>query len=156
ISLPLSGLTSGKNYDVFAFPSSPTAAALELSAAWTNNTTRADALTTLNGVLVKSSDNSRRYIGTIRATGTTTTADDLTHRFVWNFYNRVHRDLLVADTTANWTYANATVRQANGSSSNKVEVVCGEPVLIKASIHAMYHQHSGTALVGIGVDSTTT
>ena len=59
-------VTSGKNYDVFAYNNSGTVT-LELSAAWTNDTTRADALTTQNGVTVKSGATTRRWLGTIRA-----------------------------------------------------------------------------------------
>jgi hypothetical protein len=44
-SVALGTLTSDKFYDVFAYDSSGTVT-LELSAAWTNDTTRADALTT--------------------------------------------------------------------------------------------------------------
>src|SRR5690348_18514502 len=44
-SLALGTLTSGKNYDVFAYDSSGDVT-LAFSAAWTNDTTRADALTT--------------------------------------------------------------------------------------------------------------
>jgi hypothetical protein len=93
ISLALSGLTSGKNYDVFAYYTG-SAVALELSAAWTNDTTRADAITTQDGVWCKSGTLTRRLVGTIRTTGTTTTEDSATKRFVWNAYNRVPRTLV--------------------------------------------------------------
>ena len=53
-------LTSGKNYDVFLYDNSGTLT-LELSAAWTNDTTRADALTTQDGVYVKSGATTRRW-----------------------------------------------------------------------------------------------
>jgi len=86
VSLSLTSLTSGKNYDVFLYDNSGTLT-LELSAAWTNNTTRADALSTQDGVTVKSGAATRRWLGTIRTTGATTTEDSATKRFVANAYN---------------------------------------------------------------------
>lgn len=132
ISLVLSGLTSGKNYDMFAYWSG-SAVVLELSAAWTNDTTRADALTTQDGVRVKSGATTRRYVGTIRTTSTTTTEDSGGgtttsvggKRFVWNLDNRVSRFLAVKDTTDSWTYTTATFRQARATAGNMVEFVVG-------------------------------
>src|SRR5262249_42359234 len=92
VSLVLSGLTSGKNYDVFAFWNG-SAIVLELSAAWTTDTSRADALIRQNGVLVKGSNTVRRYVGTIRTTGTTTTEDSRAKRYVYNYYNQRPRQL---------------------------------------------------------------
>lgn len=156
ISLALSGLTSGKNYDVFAYYTG-SAVALELSAAWTNDTTRADALTTLDGVVVKSSNTTRRHIGTIRASGATTTEDTVTKRFVWNRYHRVAQQMKVTESAGSWTYATASWRQANANAANKVEFVCGDVVEIEARAQVMCN-HSATGQViaaGVGVDSTT-
>ncbi len=47
VSIALGTLTAAKNYDVFGYLSSG-ALALELSTAWTNDTTRADALALLS------------------------------------------------------------------------------------------------------------
>ena len=55
--------------------SSLTAVSLELSASWTNDTTRSDAVTTQDSVVVKSGATTRVHIGTIRTTSTTTTED---------------------------------------------------------------------------------
>ena len=67
ISLALTGLTSGKNYDVFAYWTG-SAVALELSTAWTSDTARATALVRQDGIWAKSGTLTRRYVGTIRAT----------------------------------------------------------------------------------------
>lgn len=134
LSLALSGLTSGKNYDVYVDYNGGTPQ-LALSAAWTNDTTRADALATQNGVLVKSGATDHRYVGTIRTTGTTTTEDS--HggvttqvggkRFVWNLYHRVPRPLRVIDTANTWTYTGNSWQIANGATGplNCVEFVVG-------------------------------
>lgn len=123
-SLALSGLTSGKNYDVFLYNNAGTLT-LELSAAWTNDTDRTDALTTQDGVWVKSGATTRRYLGTIRTTGTTTTEDSLTKRFVWNAQNRMRRALEKSMGSSSHTYGSATVRQYNADATAQVECVVG-------------------------------
>lgn len=167
-SLALSGLTSGKNYDVFLYNNSGTLT-LELSAAWTNDTTRADALTTQDGITVKSGSTTRRWLGTIRTTGTTTTQDSgggsTTQvggkRFVWNAYNQVPRFSRVHDTTDNWAYTTATIRVANGATAplNCVEYVTGDAatLVVGSSQSAAFLQNNSTnnAISGIGVDSTS-
>lgn len=158
ISILISGLTSGKNYDVFAYWTG-SAVALELSAAWTSDTARADAITRVNGVQVKSSNTTRLLVGTIRTTGTNTTEDSLKKRYVWNLYNRVRRNMTVADTTASWTQTNGTWRAANNTTTNHiVELVCGDTTEAEARVSVMAGQTSniGHCRLGIGVDSTTT
>lgn len=148
------GLTSGKNYDVFAYLSFPNAS-IELSSAWASDTVRTDALSRQNGILVKASDPTRRYVGTVRATGTTTFADTVTKRFVWNYDNRVLRAVSVADTTASWGQTNSTWRQANSNTANKVELVCGDAVEANAYVSVMAGQATNVShvRVGVGVDS---
>lgn len=166
VSLALSGLTSGKNYDVFLYDNAGTPT-LELSAAWTTDTTRADALTTQNNVHVKSGATTRRYLGTIRTTGTTTTEDSGGggttqvggRRFVWNLHNRVPRHLAVIDTTDSWSNAAAPIRQANGAAGNKVEYVCGlgldaVEAVVNCSV-SLVSNSARAAIVGVGVDSVT-
>lgn len=168
LSLALSGLTSGKNYDVFVDYNGGTPQ-LVLSAAWTNDTTRADALTLQDGVFVKDGATDHRYVGTIRTTGTTTTEDSggiagTTNvggkRFVWNLYNQVLRNMRVIDTTDNWVYTTDTWRQARATAGNQVEYVVGLAGghVIQARIHAAWFgggNASKAAKVGIGLDSTS-
>lgn len=123
-SLALSSLTSGKNYDVFLYDNSGTLT-LELSAAWTNDTTRADALGTQDGVTVKSGTPTRRWLGTIRTTGTASTEDSLTKRFVWNWQNREPRKLLKDMGSSSHAYNSGTVRQYNNDAAAQVEFVVG-------------------------------
>jgi hypothetical protein len=155
-SLSISGLTSDKNYDVFLYNNAGTLT-LELSDAWTDDTTRDDALTTQDGIYVKSGATTRRYLGTIRTTGTTTIEDSTTKRFVWNVRNRVSRRLQKTESTGSWTYASTTIRQANGNSANQVAVVCG---LVESLISLQVGATVGSAttavmFAGIGEDSTT-
>lgn len=152
-------VTSGKNYDVFAyFDDEFGIPAMELSSAWTNDTTRATSLTTQDEVVVKSGDASRKYIGTIRASATNQCEDSEKKRFVWNHYNQVRRKLKVTDTTNSWTYASATFHQANASSANQVEIVVGQSPenVTEISVQCLCGNQAVTGLVGIGVNSTTT
>ena len=156
-SLSLASILDANNYDVFLYDNAGTLT-LELSAAWTNDTTRADALTTQDGVYVKSGATTRRWVGTIRASGDLVTQDDTARRFVWNAYNRVPRHMKAVDTTNSWTYTTATWRQANAASANKVEFVVGDASTIASAV-AISLNDSGSDLVsvspGIGIDSTS-
>lgn len=123
LSLSLSGYTADKNYDIWAYNNSGSVA-LD-STIWTNNTTRATALALQDGVYVKSGDTARRYLGTIRITGTTGQCEDsLTKRFVWNYYNRVPRTLKKLASSA-WNYTTGAWRQWNETASYQVESVIG-------------------------------
>ncbi len=142
ISLALSGLTSGKNYDVFVDYNAGTPQ-LVLSAAWTNDTTRADALALQDGVYVKSGTTTYRLVGTIRTTGTTTTEDSLTKR---------------TDGTANWSYTTGSYRQANGTTANQVEVIVGllEDAIDVKVVGTIFANSAGLYPdLGLGVNSTT-
>ncbi len=158
ISLALSGLTSGKNYDVFVYNNSGTLA-LELSAAWTNDTTRADALALQNGLYVKSGATTRLHVGTIRTTNTTTTEDSAAKRFVWNAYNRIRRAMKAAlETAGNWNYTSATYRQANANTANQLMYVAGGiGDAVEARVYAIRFNSNNNinAFSGVGVDSTT-
>lgn len=159
LTLALGTLTSGLNYDVFVYDNAGT---LTLEAtAWTNDTTRATALTTQDGIYVKNGATTRRYLGTFRTTSTTTTEDSLTKRFLWNLYNQTFRQLLVTEATTSWTYTTATWRSANNSTTNRVEVVCGlaTPIEIIVQASALNNDTGGFlkgVSVGVGVDSTST
>lgn len=123
ITMALSGLTANLPYDVFAFINTG-AVALERTA-WASTTTRATGLVLQNGVLVRSGDATRRYIGTFYAVSATTTEDSRTKRFVWNYYNRSRRRMFVQDTTDSWTYSAAAYRQANNNVANQIDMVIG-------------------------------
>lgn len=166
ISLALT-VTSGKNYDVFLNYNSGTPA-LALSAAWTNDTTRADALATQGPFVVKSGTTTQRWVGTIRASGSNVTADSGGgattqvggQRYVWNAYNQVPRNMAVFDSTDSWSYTTHTIRQANAASGNKVEYVTGAASTdVQANLVATVGMRSSAtfdASSGIGINSTTT
>jgi hypothetical protein len=124
-SLALSGLTADKNYDVFIYDNAGTLT-LELSAAWTDDNTPADAITTQDGISVKSGAPTRRWIGTIRTTGTTTTEDSEAQGFIWNLYNQVPRKFGKAEADEAHTYASSTLRNFNNTTDTLSAFVSGQ------------------------------
>ena len=155
-SLSLS-LTSGKNYDIFIYDNSGTIT-LE-SVEWTNDTTRATALASQDGVLVKKGSLTKRYIGSIRASASNQTEDSAAKRFVWNYYNRVPTQMVVLEATDTWTYTTASFQQARASTANQLALVCGVAEdSIAATVRALTQNNGSnvTATVAIGYDSTTT
>jgi hypothetical protein len=157
ITIALGTLTDAKPYDLFAYDNSGTVT-FDSPVAWTNDTTRATALTTQDGVLVKTGATTRRYIGTFYTTATTTTEDSMAKRFVWNYYNRVSRPMRVLEATDTWTYTIATIRQANGSTANQLAFIVGvAEVELTAIVIALTRSSTSnvTLSAGVGLDSTT-
>lgn len=154
ISLALT-LTSGSVYDIFIYDNAGTLT-LE-SLVWSSATARATALDTLDGVLIKSGANTRRYLGTIKASGTNTTEDSEANRYVWNYYNQEERSLKKADATASWNSSSTAWQSANSSTANRVNFVIGverKKVYLMAGILALLDNGDAGA-VGIGLDSTS-
>jgi hypothetical protein len=150
--------TTATMYDLFAYDNSGTVAIEAL--AWTNDTTRATALTTQDGVLVKTGATTRRYIGSFRTNSVSgQTEDSRARRFIWNYYNRVRRDMVVLETTNSWNYTTATIRQANAAAANQLDFIVGyNEDVVTAEICASVANSAGTVnvAVGIGLDSTST
>lgn len=107
---------------------------IDLATAWTNDTTRSSAVSLLNGVYVNTSQftsvihsevvpaNRGTLLGTIRTTGTSTTEDSLTKRFVSNLWHPISRRFHRTDAT-NHTYSSTTVRGWNNASTQTMEWV---------------------------------
>jgi len=155
-SLSLSGYAANKNFDIFGYMNG-SAFALE-SVVWTDDLNRATNLAYQDGVLVKMGDATRRYLGTIRTTGTIgQTEDSLTSRYVWNYYNRVLRPMKRLESTASWTYTTAAYRQANANAANQLNFVLGVAEdAVKADVLVWAGNNSGIQIAsGIGIDSTS-
>ena len=152
LSLSLSGYAANTNFDIFAYNNAGVVTLESLS--WTNDTTRATSLTTQDGVYVKSGATTRRYIGTIRTTGTTGQCEDSTdRRFVWNYYNQEIR-IISGGVTGSHSYflnnwraygSNTTLGQA------RVDFVIGLTSPVHASVNAQ-NKHGYT---GISYDTTS-
>ena len=169
LSLALSGLTSGKNYDVFAYDSGGSAV-IDLGQDWTNDTTRNTAVSLLNGIWVNTSSfttkiggvtvgaNRGTLVGTIRATGTSTTEDSAVKRFVSNLWNPLRRHFARTDTTGHTYSANSPVRGWNNASTHTLEwVTCiaQHSVLINFQ-GAFTSSGAGTQGARLGLGSATT
>ena len=149
-SIALNALSNAKPYDVFCYLNAGTPT-LEILA-WTNDTTRATALAYQDGILVKSGDATRRYLGTFYTTSATTTEDSDANRYLWNYYNRVSRTLKRLETTATWAYTVQTWRQANASSSNQVNFIVGvSEDEISATVSAMSANSAANVGVWLGI-----
>lgn len=150
--------TTTTPFDIFAYSNSGTLALEALS--WTNDTTRATALATQNGVYVKSGATTRRYIGTARTTSVSgQTEDSTSKRFLWNACNRVTKWMKAVDTTDTWNYTTATWRQARATSTNQVEFVIGlkeEPIQSTVAGYNYRTAGNGYHSLGVGLDSTST
>jgi hypothetical protein len=158
LSIALGSDTANLMYDVFAYVSGGAVAIERL--AWSSATARATNLTTQDGVLVKSGDATRRYLGSYYTTASGQTEDSYAKRLVWNYTHRPRRAMRVVEGTNSWTYTTPTFRQANGSTANQIAVAVGwAEVAIHVEVAAIASNNNASppaVVVGIGEDSTTT
>ncbi|MBI1860931.1 MAG: hypothetical protein HYR96_08440 [Deltaproteobacteria bacterium] len=152
--------TTTTPFDIFAYNNSGTLALEALS--WSSDTARATALTTLNGIDVKSGDSSRRYLGTGRTTGSSgQTEDSTSKRFLWNRCNRLPRKLRALSTSDTWDYTTATWRAANNDTTTgvtRVEFVVGmqiEPLDLDGFVPGNHGSTDTAVTIGIGINSTS-
>lgn len=166
VSLSLSGYAANTNFDIWGYNNGGTLA-LEATA-WTNDTTRATALALQNGVYVKTGATTRRYLGTIRTTGSTgqtefsfgssASGGGAAKLFVWNAQNRVRFSATVNDSTSSWTYTSASWRSTNNSTGNRVSFVNGLQIETFTADNSQVAASSPTtqfAAIGIGLNSTS-
>lgn len=143
-------------YDVFVYDNAGTPT-LELTA-WTNDTTRATAITTQDGIRVKTGATTRRYLGSFRTLSASQTEDSFSKRLVWNQYNQVERAMRVNEPANSYTYATAGFQQANANANNQIAFVVGiAEQVVEANVLSTWGHSTlnGYAAVGIGEDSTT-
>jgi len=149
--------TTNQMYDAFVDYNAGTPALT--ATAWTNDTTRATALTTQDGVLVLTGSTGKRYVGSFRTTGSSgQTEDSLAKRYVWNYYNRVSRVMRVVEATDSWTYTTDTWRQVQAAAGNQLDAVVGvvdDLVEIYATALATNSTGEIRGMVAIGHSSTT-
>lgn len=156
ISLALT-VTSGSVYDVWLYDNAGTLTLETL--VWTNTTTRATALATQDGIYVKSGATTRRYVGTIWASGNNQTTDDTTVRGVWNYYNRIPKRISCQPIDDSHTYTTATWRQWNATDTGgqtRIEFVSGvkEDAIVVMAHGNCYNANEPWSSVGIGIDAT--
>lgn len=142
-------------YDVFLYDNAGVLA-LELTA-WTNDTTRATALTTQNGVYVKTGALTRLYLGSVRTVTASQFNDSIALRHVFNYYRRVPRELRV-NGSGTWTYTTNTFRQAGGVATYQLDLVVGvaeQAIEVKYSAGGANSTGAIDFYIGIGYDSTS-
>jgi len=156
VSISLSGKTANKNHDVFAYYTG-SAVSLEL-VEWTSDSVRAANLARSSGVLVKSGDATKKYIGTIRTTGTTGQCEDsYTTRYVWNWYNRVSRWGFTTNTTTSWTYSTYAWREFNGGTGQiRFKFVIGDHQTLQPELAGEVLNPTGAGYAGYSIDATNT
>lgn len=139
--------------DYFVYNNSGTLT-LEPSANWASTSARTDALAMNNGVLVKSSDHTRRYVGTARWTGASF-FDQTSARMIWNYCNRLVRSSNGSDGTD--TYAKSATTWADNNPTNAPHILIG---LTETLLRAENLVAAGSALsttgVSAGIGLTTT
>ena len=159
LSLTLAGLTVGKNYDIWIYNNSGTATMD--STVWTNDTTRATAVVYQDGVLVKSGDATRRFVGTVRVDGGNVTYDSTIYRYLYNQYNKVRKKSITYNTTANWSYTSGiAIREYNnGTGQQRGNFIYGGVAPIEYDIggynYAKVTSGTPTMYSGVSLNSTT-
>lgn len=158
-SLAIGTLSAGDAllpHDIFLYDNAGTLTLEKL--AWSSSTARATALTTQDGVYVKTGDATRLYVGSFRPTSTTTTADAELTRRLWNAYNRTPRKLKVIEGTNSWNYTTNTYRQVNAAAGNQVDYMCGiagDPITLQAGAISSNSSAGQVRYTGIGIGSTS-
>lgn len=156
ISLNLSGMTIDTNYDIFIYDNGSSIVLEKVS--WLNNSTRTINLIYQDGVLVKSGSLNKRYIGTIRSTGSFTTEDSESRRFVYNYSNKIFKILTASDAISH-TYTSGIVRPYRNittTGTTRNEFICGVNSTINLICNSVFATETSSSSVGIGVDTTTT
>ncbi len=123
LAIPLAGKGTFSNVDIFLYWDN-NEVKYELLV-WAAGNARGSALGSQDGVLVKATEPTKRYIGTVRTYAAGLTCDTQLRRYVWNYYNREPRKLLRKVTASAWTDAVATWHVPNGEEG-QVEIVVGD------------------------------
>lgn len=147
-------------FDIFAYQSTGDVK-LEL-VYWTNDTTRAVAIDqTTTRTIIKDGVPTHRYLGT----GYTSVAGSINgwHSMsnnrlghLWSLYYRVPIMLHLIDSTDSWPYTSSTIRQARADATNQFDVIAGLDEVSPIHVNLTAGANTVGAVVGVGVDSTTT
>jgi hypothetical protein len=163
LSLLSTSFVANNLYDAFAYNNSG-ALALEASAAWASNTARTDALAKQDGIWVKSSNHTRRYLGTFAMNGSNKFDDAANStvgrmRRVWNNCTRLTRHVYDYSTTSSWTTSSTSWENLETSGEYQVTLLVGlQETLVHIKIMALADTAASQAAIstGIGINSSTT
>jgi hypothetical protein len=145
------------NYDVYAYWDG-SGVALEL-ASWASPKTRVD------GVLTKSGDVSRRFLGSVGTSYYGAVVDSTQSRLVWNEDNQVPRPVSVAYPNVWYLPGTNAWRDVGGSTTARVDVLAGSEANRPSTFVSVRANQScsvsapasaaGFIASGIGIDSST-
>jgi hypothetical protein len=155
LSINLGGCSADTNYDVFALDQQGVLG-LEL-AAWAGPNARSAALTRQDGVLVKSGEPFKRYLGSVRTREAGLVRDEVGRRMVWNYYHRQPRPLRTA-SAASHIYAASAVRAWNNDASQRVEWLVGVvegPLQLCLQGAFKLSSNGSQAVLGLGINAST-
>lgn len=150
-------VTSGSNYDVFY---DCDGAALALSSAWTNDTTRANAISRHSSCacFTLGSDATKLWLGTIRASGSNVVEDSKNKPWVVNVYNRISRPLYAAQGTSH-LYTSTWREWNGGTGAVRVELLIPDlsyQPFLNVSAQITVESGGGLSQTSLAIDSTTT
>ena len=151
--------TTNTPFDIFAYNNSGTLTLQTVN--WSSDTARATSLARQDGILCKTGDLGKRYLGTGRTTGVSgQTENSTTKRFLWNYYNQQLR-VLYRGYSASHTYNTATWRPFNNNSTDTIfEWVFGgfRADHLRVDLNASVGRVAGNSILSInfGHNSTTT
>jgi len=151
-SLSLGTLTNNNGYDIFGYLSSGDLA-IELLA-WSSSTSRATNISLQDGKYCKSGDHTRLYLGSFLTSSTTTTADSVTDRLVWNMYNQVPKQWAVVLSTYH-IYTTPTIRYFNNVTSfGRVMLGLTSPITFAVKATG-FRLSGGAGDLGVGVNTSS-
>lgn len=114
--------------------------------------TRATAIDFANGVYYKHAATSRIYLGSVKMDEAGKFNDtSAKRRLLFNYFNRIERNVLAQDSTASWSYATATWRPSRNTLANRVEFMAGViEEIFKSRVHQSQQSSSSGGAVSIG------
>jgi hypothetical protein len=149
VSLLVSTFTANTVFDVFL---GHNGSVWSMSAVeWTSDSVRSEELNLLDGILVNGSDNSKRYVGTVRTNGSGQVEATKINYCIWNAYNQKVVDINTR-WAQTWTYATNKWAPYGNNSVNgqaRVSFVCGLP----ANIQMVSNQTSRFAYTGVSLNA---
>jgi hypothetical protein len=163
ISIASLTLAAGSLYDVWVRSNAGTPEA-SLSAAWTNPTTRANAVAIVDGRVVKSGAPEYRWVATIYASATNTVEMSARTAGIFNAFNRLPWPMDVFEFEDNWQLAvpdplvyRPLFNGAGAGGATKLTIVNGQvrgAISIRGA-HASVCDVGLYSCMGIGVNSPT-
>lgn len=155
VTLAVGTVTDNLPYDLFLYSNAGTLTLERV--AWSNYNTRVTALTRQNGVLVKTGELTKRYVGTFSAVSNTvyqgnvtTSATTVQYSTLTNEYNK---NTVILETTGSITYDTGSSYDP-WTSGLVFHVMCGNNNTVTLTIAVDHSIITGTTLCGYYIQET--